>query len=1191
MPSSASSFGWGALLKLEVNSLLSVLGQGSTSKDFFELIRDIGESRSKQEEDKILEREVTRLKSAIGKPDNSKGLLKELLVRLIYCEMLGHNAAFGYIHAVKMTQEQKVLDKRVGYLAVSVLLHENSEFMMLLINSFRRDLESPNYIDTCSALTAMCFLLNAEAVPALLPVIVDRLLEHPRELVRKKAVMVLQRILSRSPESVGELLIKIRKALCDRDPAVMSASLCVYYDLVKENPMRYKELVPSLVSILKQIIERRLPIDFEYHKVPAPWLQIKILKILAMLGVDDQKTSEHMYEIIFETMKRADINSNTGYAIVYECIQTITKVYPNNYLLDAAATSISKFIGTGNHNLKYLGITALALLVQVSPKYAAAHQLAVIDCLEDPDETLRRKTLDLLYKMTNPKNVVVITDKLIEFLGQTTDTFLKAELVSRITQNAERYAPNNQWFVKIMNKVFFLGGEYVRPEVAHNLMQLIAEGTGEDEASDEQLRVYAVNTFLRSLTQPMVPNILLQVISWVLGEYGYLSELPLPEIIDRLCDLLSKPSESADSKGWIISALAKLISQMGGRLTDQVDNILRTYSNSRSVDVQQKCYEVRELSKTPKLMQEVFPVDASCEDISVDENLIFLNSYVNNAIRVRKVKPYIPHHERQFEEKAEPQMPKARPIRWTAYETPKTDFGILGLPPSASLTPTQTPVAAPESFSSIRPTSSGLNLPSASKWTESGYADAQEELERPSFGASSPFTSPAAVVEQPVAPVQTPTPKARTDPKAIALSLEQEKKSKLATALFKTVDSPSESTGTKKKPKPPKRTTKASTAVASASSPAPAAASTSSPILSLDEITSPVVAPSPPSSVSAAPTPTKSVDDLLLGLGDLGVSSSPVRSTPPKAAATSSLLELDDIFSTPVSVPQPSPTVSTPTPMPSLLMTNDQPEQPLASLLVPSKFVATSAEDSAFLALQTSGFPRSHDTKQLLTKSDSQLSISYFKCWKPDETLVVLFFGNSGAGELLKCTASLETPANLKSELVGDKGVTIRHNQVLIQSLAPKETTVALVKLRFRQHSFSANIEGKVQYVNDQKENKHVSFSVAVDLIDLLRPNPINTPKFGELWPSHTHESKAVFTSTNFKSPKEYLTFLQSKLNVHPIEIIGIEAIASAKLINSESLVMVHSKINNAGIVEVTVRTKDKLFTDVVIRYLQRIIK
>ncbi len=68
---------------------------------------------------------------------------------------------------------------------------------------------------------------------------------------------------------------------------------------------------------------------------------------------------------------------------------------------------ISTFLKSSSHNLKYVGIDGLARIVRINPKYAAEHQLAVIDCLEDPDDMLKKKTLELLYKMTKPNNVEV----------------------------------------------------------------------------------------------------------------------------------------------------------------------------------------------------------------------------------------------------------------------------------------------------------------------------------------------------------------------------------------------------------------------------------------------------------------------------------------------------------------------------------------------------------------------------------------------------------------------------------------------------------------------------------------------------------------------------------------------------------------------------------------------------------------
>lgn len=97
--------------------------------------------------------------------------------------------------------------------------------------------------------------------------------------------------------------------------------------------------MPSFVSILKQIIDHHLPRDYDYHRIPAPWVQVSaaaaaaalhgwmdgdrpptqphthtrapnkqihLLRILARLGHSDQRASEGMYEVLVDAMRRAD---------------------------------------------------------------------------------------------------------------------------------------------------------------------------------------------------------------------------------------------------------------------------------------------------------------------------------------------------------------------------------------------------------------------------------------------------------------------------------------------------------------------------------------------------------------------------------------------------------------------------------------------------------------------------------------------------------------------------------------------------------------------------------------------------------------------------------------------------------------------------------------------------------------------
>ena len=57
---------------------------------------------------------------------------------------------------------------------------------------------------------------------------VIKLLNHSTDLVRKKAILVLQKMVRVTGQPISDYRDKMKKALCDREPSVMAASLNLY---------------------------------------------------------------------------------------------------------------------------------------------------------------------------------------------------------------------------------------------------------------------------------------------------------------------------------------------------------------------------------------------------------------------------------------------------------------------------------------------------------------------------------------------------------------------------------------------------------------------------------------------------------------------------------------------------------------------------------------------------------------------------------------------------------------------------------------------------------------------------------------------------------------------------------------------------------------------------------------------------
>jgi len=140
----------------------------------------------------------------------------------------------------------------------------------------------------------------------------------------------------------------------------------------------------------------------------------------------------------------------------------------------------------------------------------------VIECLEDPDMTLKTKTLDLLVRMTNKKNVEAIVEKLMENLKSiSSESKMKKELVAHIHSLVDKFSPNQTWFVRTMNKLFVAGGDLVTSDITNKFIKVVSKKIDKEKFRESTIKIYTnILKKNNSISDPHMTTIV-----WILGEY------------------------------------------------------------------------------------------------------------------------------------------------------------------------------------------------------------------------------------------------------------------------------------------------------------------------------------------------------------------------------------------------------------------------------------------------------------------------------------------------------------------------------------------------------------------------------------------------------------------------------------------------------------------------------------------------
>ena len=114
-----------------------------------EFIKKIRACKTSEEERSLINKETADIRN-LSKEQAEEFKLRSLS-KCVFISILGYHTEFIQMTCINLLASSSFLHKRLAYLALSTLMDENSELLLLTSNTIKNDIDNSNpYISACA---------------------------------------------------------------------------------------------------------------------------------------------------------------------------------------------------------------------------------------------------------------------------------------------------------------------------------------------------------------------------------------------------------------------------------------------------------------------------------------------------------------------------------------------------------------------------------------------------------------------------------------------------------------------------------------------------------------------------------------------------------------------------------------------------------------------------------------------------------------------------------------------------------------------------------------------------------------------------------------------------------------------------------------------------------------------------------